>query len=140
MKTYLSHMGSKVSFWNLFIGIIVGAGLGLALFSALVPSGLDMIKVYHMQTYQQYQQEAKNNTMTGMDYIPNAMNPYMMKKITSEKQFVQEMIMHHDAAVQMAREVLLLNPRPEVKKLANDIIVAQTTEIKTMQGWLANWK
>lgn len=129
-----------MSFWNLFIGIIVGAGLGLALFSALVPSGLDMIKVYHMQTYAQFKQEAVNNSMAGMSTSSNAMNPYMMNKVTSEKQYVQDMIMHHDAAVQMSQEVLALNPRPEIKKLANDIISAQTSEIKMMQEWLASWK
>ena len=68
-------------------------------------------------------------------------NPYMMGKITSERQFLQQMKIHHEAAVTMAQQVLLIRTiRPEIKKLANDIISAQTTEIRMMKDWLAAWK
>ena len=68
-------------------------------------------------------------------------NPYMMGKITSERQFLQQMKLHHEAAVVMAQQVLLIRTiRPEIKKLANDIVSAQTTEIRMMKDWLSAWK
>lgn len=42
---------AKVNFWNLFIGIIIGAGVGMYAFSELVPSGLEYAQQYHMDKY-----------------------------------------------------------------------------------------
>jgi uncharacterized protein (DUF305 family) len=39
-------------------------------------------------------------------------------------------------AIDMARKVLTLNPRPEIKELADDIISSQQTEVDTLQQWL----
>ncbi len=56
-----------------------------------------------------------------------------------DKQFLSEMIEHHEGAVVMARQVLATSKRPELIKLANDIISAQTTEISTMKSWQNDW-
>lgn len=50
--------------------------------------------------------------------------------------FVKGMIAHHRGAVDMARIVLEHGKDPEIKKLANDIIKAQESEISMMQDWL----
>ncbi|HAJ47226.1 MAG TPA: DUF305 domain-containing protein [Alphaproteobacteria bacterium] len=50
--------------------------------------------------------------------------------------FVKGMIPHHQGAVDMAKIVLKYGKDPELKKLANDIIKAQETEIKFMRDWL----
>ena len=60
----------------------------------------------------------------------------MMSEIKSEKQFLEEMVLHHQTAIVMSQQVLKLSPRREIKNLANDIINAQTTEIKMMKDWL----
>ncbi len=68
-------------------------------------------------------------------------NHYVMSKVTSEKQFLKEMKLHHEAAVLMAQQVLTLpNIRAEVKVLAKNIISAQNTEIKMMKDWITAWK
>ena len=68
-------------------------------------------------------------------------NQYMMSKVTSEKQFLKEMKLHHEAAVTMAQQVLAVpSIRPEVRDLAKDIIATQTTEIKMMRDWITAWK
>ncbi|MBP7966832.1 DUF305 domain-containing protein [Candidatus Woesebacteria bacterium] len=56
-----------------------------------------------------------------------------------DKAFLSEMIMHHEGAVVMAEEVLKTSKRPELLKLANDIISAQTKEVKMMQDWKKGW-
>lgn len=56
-----------------------------------------------------------------------------------ESTFIDEMIVHHEGAVAMARLVLQRSERPELVQLANDIISAQTQEITLMRGWKDAW-
>ena len=50
--------------------------------------------------------------------------------------FVKGMISHHAGAVDMAKTVLVFGKDPEARKLAEEIIKAQESEIALMQGWL----
>ncbi len=64
-----------------------------------------------------------------------------MAPVTSEKQFLRDMKLHHEAAVTMSQQVLKLPTiRPEVTQLAKNIIATQTTEIKMIKDWMAAWK
>lgn len=56
-----------------------------------------------------------------------------------DKAFVEHMIPHHQMAVMMATMLKNGTDRPEMKKLADDIITAQTKEIKQMRMWLREW-
>ena len=56
-----------------------------------------------------------------------------------DKEFLAEMIVHHQGAVEMAKAVLANSKRPELIQLANDIISAQTKEIGMMQDWQKAW-
>ncbi len=53
--------------------------------------------------------------------------------------FLDGMIVHHEGAVEMATLLLQETKRPELVKLGNDIITAQTQEIATMKQWLKDW-
>jgi uncharacterized protein (DUF305 family) len=57
-----------------------------------------------------------------------------------DKAFIEEMIPHHQMAVMMASMLKDGTQRPEMKKLAEDIISAQTKEIDEMRGWYNEWK
>lgn len=56
-----------------------------------------------------------------------------------DKAFLEEMIVHHEGAVDMAEALLKNTKRPELQKLGNDIITAQTGEIRMMREWLQSW-
>lgn len=56
-----------------------------------------------------------------------------------EQAFLDEMITHHEGAVEMAQVLLKETKRPELIKLANDIISAQNTEITMMKNWNKEW-
>ena len=53
-----------------------------------------------------------------------------------DKAYVRGMIMHHQGAIQMASKIQTITKRPELIKLANDIITSQTTERNTLMGWV----
>lgn len=56
-----------------------------------------------------------------------------------DEAFLSEMIVHHEGAVEMAQKVLEVSKRPELTKLANDIIKAQNGEIEMMKQWQSLW-
>jgi uncharacterized protein (DUF305 family) len=53
--------------------------------------------------------------------------------------FVDAMTPHHQGAVEMAKEALSKSKRPEIKKLAQDIIAAQNREINQLKQWRQAW-
>jgi len=57
----------------------------------------------------------------------------------SDKAFIEEMIPHHQMAVMMAQMLERTSDRPEMKKLAQDIISAQNREVGQMRQWYRDW-
>lgn len=53
--------------------------------------------------------------------------------------FAQQMIPHHQAAIQMAEMAQARSQNQQIKDLANRIETAQQPEIQTMTGWLQAW-
>jgi uncharacterized protein (DUF305 family) len=53
--------------------------------------------------------------------------------------FIDAMILHHQGALEMAKNALQKSKHPEIKKLANDIIKAQNQEIAQMKRWRTVW-
>jgi uncharacterized protein (DUF305 family) len=139
MKQYIQKIMSKLNAFNLFLGFIFGAALSVFMFSVLVPSDNDrMFTLSERNLYNSM--KVRGYTMFNEHHVGmnTAMgdNSYMMGKITSENQFLREMVLHHNAAVVMARQVLALNPTLEVRDLADRIIQTQTEEIETMKKWI----
>ncbi|MFZ2836174.1 MAG: DUF305 domain-containing protein [Candidatus Saccharimonadales bacterium] len=56
-----------------------------------------------------------------------------------DKAFVENMISHHQSAVDMARLSATNAKHDEIKKLSTEIISAQDKEIAQMKLWQENW-
>lgn len=59
--------------------------------------------------------------------------------VNYDLRFIDGMIPHHQGAVVMAQEALQKSKRPEIKKLANEIIKAQNKEIAELKQWRKTW-
>jgi uncharacterized protein (DUF305 family) len=80
-------------------------------------------------------------TGTDMKGMMMDMNAALKGKVGDDfdKAFLSEMVVHHQGAVDMAAEVLKVSKRPELLKLAQDIITAQNKEIEMMNTWNTTW-
>lgn len=56
-----------------------------------------------------------------------------------DRHFIEQMMPHHDGAIAMANLALQKAQRPEVKELAQAIILAQTKENAEMRTWYKDW-
>lgn len=152
----ISDVFKNMQTFSFLVGMSFGAALGLILFCYMVPHGPKAIAMFRHYAYHMRGQEKvaeqnrddfnalyadKNMHTSGMNHDMGTANPYIMSSVTSERQFLQDMTLHHQAAVIMAQQVLSLpNLHMEVKDLANTIIRAQTSEIASMKVWMATWK
>jgi|GEM_PF-361859 len=76
-----------------------------------------------------------SDTSMGMDGMHD-----MHMMVASEREFLQEMIPHHEEAVATAKEVVARGgSTPDIKTLAENIITAQEKEITDMKTWFKNW-
>lgn len=56
-----------------------------------------------------------------------------------DREFIEQMIPHHQLAIMMARMLQSGTSRPEMQQLAKNIIESQSKEIEKMQGWYGDW-
>ncbi|NJD52341.1 MAG: DUF305 domain-containing protein [Candidatus Methanoperedens sp.] len=56
-----------------------------------------------------------------------------------DKEFIEQMIHHHQMAIMMADIALQKAEREEIKKIAADIKTAQAKEIDDMRSWYKEW-
>ncbi|OGY34341.1 MAG: hypothetical protein A3D99_04160 [Candidatus Andersenbacteria bacterium RIFCSPHIGHO2_12_FULL_45_11] len=56
-----------------------------------------------------------------------------------DKEFIEQMIPHHQMAIMMARMLESGTDKPEMQQLAKSIIESQSKEIQQMQGWYQEW-
>lgn len=56
-----------------------------------------------------------------------------------DRTFIAEMIIHHQGAIDMANQAKQSAKHDEIKKMAADIVSAQTKEINEMKLWQQQW-
>ncbi len=84
-------------------------------------------------------EQPANLAETGYKRAMDVMHESMSKikySGNADVDFVRGMIPHHQAAVDMAKIVLVHGKDPEILKLAEDVISAQEKEIDQMEAWL----
>ncbi len=88
------------------------------------------------------QPKAENMEIPGMMDAMEGMNMDHMRSASGaefDRMFLDMMNPHHEGAVAMAKDALSKAEHPEVKKLAQQIIDAQTKEIEMMNNWKDTW-
>lgn len=81
----------------------------------------------------------------GREYEENTNYKKMMGNLTNynneklEKEYIKGMIVHHKGAVDMAKQMVSITARPEVKKMAEDIIKLQSQEVSALQNMLEGY-
>jgi uncharacterized protein (DUF305 family) len=76
----------------------------------------------------QLMDEAMSVMHRGMHNAPQTGDP--------DRDFVTMMIPHHQGAIDMAKALLLYGKDPQMRRLAQEIITDQQSEIELMQLWL----
>lgn len=79
-----------------------------------------------------------NNDGTAMEGMMMDMSANLRGKTGAEfdQEFLHEMIVHHQGAVDMADLVLRQSEQPQLRQFAQSIITAQAGEIAQMKAWL----
>ena len=131
---------------NLIYGVI-GLIIGIAITSLFCWNNHHRdVAEYSNQTQGGMMHQMADGSMmsnTGMDM--NSMMNGMMAGLQGktgdafDKEFLAEMIVHHQGAVEMAQSALQNAKHQEIKDLANGIITAQNKEIGMMKQWQAEW-
>src|SRR5882762_3689858 len=73
--------------------------------------------------------------IASMDRMHMAMGA-IKRSGNSDVDFVRLMLPHHQAAIDMAKTQLLYGKDAQMRRLAQEIITDQQSEIELMQGWL----
>jgi uncharacterized protein (DUF305 family) len=73
-----------------------------------------------------------NSSMEKMHVAITAIAPSGQREVD----FVRLMLPHHQAAIDMAKTQLLYGKDPQMRRLAQEIIIDQQSEIELMQLWL----
>lgn len=132
METTNKHNTLIVAVGALVIGVLVGAFLFGS--KQLSPGS------HQMPNGEMMGDEMMHQGMT-MGQMMDTMSANLKGKSGNEfdAAFLEEMIPHHKGAIEMAQMVLSQSKRPELIKLANDVIAAQQKEIDMMRGWQRAW-
>jgi uncharacterized protein (DUF305 family) len=56
-----------------------------------------------------------------------------------ERTFMEMMVPHHQSAIDMAELAIEKAQRPQVRRLAREIVAAQEAEIARMESWYQSW-
>ena len=73
--------------------------------------------------------------MAGMEKM-HAATKSLAPSGNSDTDFVRMMLPHHQAALDMAKTELLHGKDPQIRRLAQEIITDQQSEVQLMQLWL----
>lgn len=126
--------------------VALGAGYGLAGGKQAAPKN-DIVSGMHQMTDGTMMGKGSRDMYsthgsgTGMSDMIASMSNNLKGKTGDEfdREFLSEMITHHEGAVEMANLALTNANRKEIRDLAGNIISAQNKEIGDMKKWQKEW-
>jgi uncharacterized protein (DUF305 family) len=79
--------------------------------------------------------------MSGMGHGSGDMASEMLEENGkySDERFIDAMVPHHQSAVEMAEVASEKSRNPRIKRLAENIVSAQQTEIEQLKAWRDQW-
>jgi uncharacterized protein (DUF305 family) len=124
----MSPMAMNNMLLIIIITLIIGGSLGFVLAKQTQPKE----EVYDM---------GGMHNMSMMDHSMMGMMSELEDKSGKQldKAFLEEMIVHHEGAIDMANIVLEKSDNKELKDFANNIIETQSKEVNQMEKWLDEW-
>lgn len=132
----MKNNSAVVGLLCLLIGLFVGYSL-----APRVAMGPESMVEMHNEMEEMMDHEDDRMESGFMQHSMEEMNRGLKGKTGEafEKAFLEMMIVHHEGAIEMAEDLLNETNRPELVKMANDIITVQTAEIEMMEEWLTTW-
>jgi uncharacterized protein (DUF305 family) len=118
------------------VGLAIGAIIaGTTAMLAVNDNNTSMMKMMGMHT------SSTNDMLNNDDMSMSEMTSDLQGKSGDDfdKAFINDMITHHQGAIDMAKLAKVNAKHDEIKKMANDIISAQSKEIDMMQTWQGDW-
>jgi uncharacterized protein (DUF305 family) len=105
---------------------------------------LILISSVTLAAWQQEDHSSRRTTVSGPQWSELAESVAKMHGVmasaepsgNSDVDFVKLMLPHHQAAIEMARTQLMYGKDPQMRRLAQEIIADQQSEIELMQLWL----
>jgi hypothetical protein len=149
-KEYKTDMSQALLYG--IVGALIGGGVVLLIASNAVTTGnTSMMRMMgmgrHIQSMDEHHGEdhmkevEETEHLRSMDGMMESMRS-SLNGLTGDdfdKAFLTGMIVHHQGAIDMAKEATKSAKHEEIKNLANDIINAQTIEIGQMKLWQKEW-
>lgn len=74
-----------------------------------------------------------NQTITDHSGMTHSMT------ISSDKDFINQMVPHHQEAIETSEIIIAKTSNPELKKFAENVIKAQNLEVNQMNQWSVDW-
>jgi uncharacterized protein (DUF305 family) len=131
-----------------FVGILIGALIsGLVMYFIFLNNKPTFEKTTITST--DVSTESGTHVMPDGTVMSNMDDEMSMDDMTSvlegksgdefDKEFIKQMIVHHEGAVDMAELALKSAKHQEIIDLSSEIIRTQSSEIQMMKDWNASW-
>ncbi len=108
--------------------------------SPMMSMGKDSMSMGYNMIAMGHSMMSMGQNMMNMGHSMMSMDMEALKTASDfDKEFVRQMVPHHQMAVMMSQMAAGRATRPEIRTLAQSIIKSQNAEIAQMKGWQQAW-
>ena len=111
----------------------------LPLITAILIGGMTGMRAYPQHSHGNSEAASGDPAWSELQHSMESMHEaiFSLKSTgNNDEDFVQLMLPHHQAAIDMAKAELMHGQDPQMRRLAQEIITDQESEIELMQLWL----